>query len=153
MNLRGHEVYVSVGLNLGAADCPLPTCGIQWHSTLPPVVLSEWMTADPPGAAYSTIADWRGFNPIEWQGVWYGQKADEFLRVIELPRRVSVPLELCLLISPVESDRSELERYGWRLTAPQEQIGTRFVSDIYWERTRRIYRRQTRLCSRPHRLV
>jgi hypothetical protein len=40
MNLRGHDVYVTVGLNLGAADCPMPTCDIQWQHTLPPVVLS-----------------------------------------------------------------------------------------------------------------
>jgi hypothetical protein len=119
MKLSGHDVYVTVGLNLGAPDCPFPTCGIRWESTLPPVVLSEWTTTTPPGTAYSTVADWRGFGAVEWGGVWYGQKADEFLRVIELPRRVPVPLELCLFISPDESDRDTLEQHGWRLTSPR----------------------------------
>jgi len=124
MNLRGHDVYVTVGLNLGAPDCPFPTCGVHWETTLPPVVLSEWTTTDPPGVAYSTIADWRGFSPVEWRGVWYGQKADEFLRVIELPRRVSVPLEVCLFISPDESDWTKLEQHGWRLASPHLHAAT-----------------------------
>jgi hypothetical protein len=128
MNLRGHDMYVTVGLNLGKPGCPLPTCGLHWQTTLPPVVLTEWTTTLPPGEAYSTVADWRGFHPIEWRGVWYGQKADEFLRLVELPRRVSVPLEICLLIHPNEPDREKLEQHGWRLTLPAYHAAT---SDSY----------------------
>jgi hypothetical protein len=124
MHLRGHDRYATVGLNLGKPNCPLPTCGFRWDTTLPPVVLSEWETALPPGEAYSTVADWRGFRPIEWQGVWYGQKSDEFLRLVELPRRVSVPLEICLLIHPEEPDRDRLEQHGWRLTSPRLYAAT-----------------------------
>jgi hypothetical protein len=124
MKLRGHEEYVTVGLNLGKPDCPFSTCGVHWETTLPPVVLSEWTTTNPPGVAYSTIADWRGFNPVEWHGVWYGQKADEFMRLVELPRRVSVPLEICLFISPDEADRVTLEQHGWRLTSPRRHAAT-----------------------------
>jgi hypothetical protein len=124
MNLRGHDVYVTVGLNIGAPDCPLPTCGLPWETTLPPVVLSEWATANPPGDAYTTVADWRGYGPVEWRGTWYGQKADEFLRVIELPRLVRVPLEICLGIHPDEPDRTRLEQHGWRLVDPRQRLST-----------------------------
>ncbi len=124
MNLRGHDVYVTVGLNLGAPDCPLPTCGLRWETTLPPVVLTEWATTSPPGAAYSTVADWRGYNPVEWRGVWYGQKAEEFLRVLKLPHCISVPLEICLSIHPNEPDRGKLEQHGWRLVPPRDHIAT-----------------------------
>lgn len=120
MNLPGHDTYVTVGLNLGAADCPLPTCGVRWHTTLPPVVLSEWATERPPGQVYSTVADWRGYSPVQWDGIWYGQKAEEFLRIIDLPQRVPVPLELCLAIHPNEPERPALERHGWRLSAPRD---------------------------------
>ena len=68
INLRGHDVYVTVGLNLGKPDCPLPTCDIHWETTLPPIVLSEWMTRRSPGDAYTTVADWRGYGPVEWGG-------------------------------------------------------------------------------------
>jgi hypothetical protein len=118
MNLRDHDVYVTVGLNLGEPDCPFPTCGIRWEKSLPPVVMDKWATTSPPRNVYSTVADWRSFTPVEWRGVWYHQKADEFRRIIDLPNRVSVPLELCLSIHPDESDRIELERHGWRIVSP-----------------------------------
>ena len=124
MNVRGHDVYVSVGLNLGAADCPLPTCGVHWETTLPPTVVEEWTTAAAPGPAYTTVADWHGFEPVEWRGIWYGQKADEFLRVIDLPRRVAVPLELCLFIHPDEDDRATLLAHGWQLVDPATRAPT-----------------------------
>jgi len=124
MNLRGHDLYVTVGLNLGGPDCPLPTCGLRWHTTLPPVVLDEWATTAPPGEAYTTVADWRGYSPVEWRGLWYGQKAEEFLRVIDLPRRISVPLELCLAIHPDEPDYGKLGTNGWRLASPREHCAT-----------------------------
>jgi hypothetical protein len=124
MHLRGHDIHVTVGLNLGEPDCPLPACGIRWKKTLPPVVLDEWNTTQPPGKSYSTVADWRGFNPVEWRGIWYGQKADEFRRIIDLPRRVPAPLELCLFIHPDEPDRVELERHGWRIASPTLHAAT-----------------------------
>ncbi len=124
MNFAGHDVYLSVGLNLGAPGCPMPLCGIDWHTTLPPVVLDWWHTAQPPGTAYTTVADWRGYSPVEWQGVWYGQKAEEFARLMELPRRVAVPLEICLAIHPDEPDRAALIANGWRLAAPRQHAAT-----------------------------
>ena len=118
MNLRNHDVHVTVGLNFGNPDCPFPTCGIKWETTLPPVILSEWATTTPPGDLYSTVADWRGYGSVEWGSVWYGQKADEFLRLVELPRLVAAPLEICLGIHPVEPDQVKMKEHGWRLTRP-----------------------------------
>jgi hypothetical protein len=130
MNLRGHDTYLTVGLHLGEPDCPLPTCGIDWQTTLPPVVCSAWATDSPAGVAYSTVADWRGYSPVEWNGVWYGQKAEEFMRLIELPERVSVPLEICLAIHPEEPDLATLQRHRWRLVSPREHTAT---PDAYLE--------------------
>jgi hypothetical protein len=124
IHLAGHDVYVTTGLNLGKPDCPFSTCGIRWETTLPPVVLSEWTSEQPAGTTYTTIADWRGFKPVQWRGVWYGQKADEFLRLVQLPRRVSVPLEICLLINPNESAKLELEHRDWRLVSPSDHAST-----------------------------
>jgi hypothetical protein len=124
MNLRGHDIYVTVGLNLGHPDCPLPTCRIHWEKTLPPVVLQEWSTTRAAGKAYSTVADWRGVTPVEWDGLWYNQKADEFKRIIDLPHRVSVPLEICLSIHPDETDLVELKRHGWGIACPTDHAVT-----------------------------
>lgn len=124
MNLTGHEVHVTVGLNLGAADCPLPTCGIRWQTTLPPVVLEHWVASGPPGSAYTTVADWRGYSPVEWNGRWYGQKAEEFLRIAALPERVDPLLEICLAVHPDEPGRAEMERHGWHLASPATHAAT-----------------------------
>lgn len=124
MRLRGHDVYLTVGLGLGQPECPLPTAGVAWVSTLWPVVLDEWTTARPPGDTYTTVAEWRGFGAVAWRGVWYGQKADEFRRILELPRSVRVPLELCLAMHPEDPERAELQRHGWRVVAAPERVAT-----------------------------
>ena len=136
MNLPGHDIYVTVGPYLGQPECPLPTCGVEWRSTLPPVVLDEWETAAPAGAVYTTVADWRGYGAVEWQGAWYGQKAQEFLRLVDVPRRVSVPLEISLAIHPEESDRATLVDHGWTLSEPQVDAATPDSYRQYVQRSR-----------------
>jgi len=118
MNLSGHDVYCTVGLHLTAPDCPVPRCGIDWQVTVPPVVLKYWEPIAEDGQVWTTVADWRGYSPVEWQGQWYGQKSEEFLKIIELPRSAAVPLELCLAIHPDEPDLPRLRANGWRLVAP-----------------------------------
>jgi hypothetical protein len=123
MRLRGHDLYLTVGLNLGEPGCPLPTCGIPWEKTLPPVVLSEWETAEPPGELFTTVANWRDYSWLEWQGVWYAQKAEAFKTVIDLPRRVSAPIEVCMSMSDSDPDTAALRDHGWRLTSPRDHVG------------------------------
>ena len=128
MNLAGHDAYVTVGLNLGAPDCPVPTLDLPWRPLCPPVVRSEWVPAGQPGETYTTVADWRGYSPIEWNGVWYKQKSDEFLRFIELPQRTACRLEICLAIHPDEPDLPRLVEHGWQLSQPSAHAAD---SDLY----------------------
>ena len=121
MNLPGHDAYATVGLNIGQPDCPVPTLDLPWRPLCPPVVRSQWRPYGEPGEAgeaYTTVADWRGYAPIEWNGVWYKQKADEFLRFIEVAQRAPRPLEICLAIHPDEADLPRLQAHGWRLSDP-----------------------------------
>lgn len=136
MNLAGHDAYVTVGLNLGRPDCPIPTLGLRWHPLPPPVVLAEWQPIAERRDCYTTVADWRGYGPIEWQGVRYGQKADEFLRIVDLPRRVSVPLEICLAIHPDEPALPDLRAGGWRLVDPGVEAADVEVYRRYIRRSR-----------------
>jgi hypothetical protein len=124
MGLRGHDLYLTIGLNLGEPDCPLPTCGIHWEKTLWPIVLSEWETEELPGSAFTTVANWRDYSWVEWQGTWYAQKAEAFKAVIGLPRRVSVPIEVCLSIADSDPELPLLRANGWRLVSPGERVGT-----------------------------
>ena len=74
--LRPHDHYFTIGENIGAADCPIPTGGIPWHPIRQPVVLDDWVAgtrtnAPPPGnqrraagavrpTRFTTVANWRG---------------------------------------------------------------------------------------------
>ena len=123
MRLRGHDLYITIGLNLGEPGCPFPTCGVRWEKTLWPIVLSEWATPDPPGPAFTTVANWRDYGWVEWKGVWYAQKAEAFKSVIGLPRQVSMPIELCLSIADSDPELPALRANGWRVVSPRERVG------------------------------
>jgi hypothetical protein len=123
MRLRGHDLYLTLGLNLGEPGCPLPTGGVRWEKTLFPIVRSEWATDEPPGPAFTTVANWRDYSWVEWRGVWYAQKAEAFKAVLDLPGRVSMPIELCLSITESDPELPALRASGWRIVSPREHVG------------------------------
>ena len=127
VGLDRHERFVTVGLALGEPECPVPTCVREWIKTLPPVVMADWPAAgDPPAsAAFTTIANWRGYGSIDWNGVRYGQKAHSLRPLLELPERTPERLLLALAIHPDEvADVEALGRHGWELIDPVEAAGT-----------------------------
>jgi hypothetical protein len=120
-----HDAYATVGLRVGEDGSSVPTCGIDWIRTPPPVVLDEW-PATAPGKAYSSVATWRGpFGPIDFDGLRYGLRAHQMRRFAQLPRAVEVPLELALDIDDSDAgDAALLRDGGWRLVSPQTAAGT-----------------------------
>ena len=117
----GHDAYVTVGTNVGRSGCTVPTCDLNWISTLPPVVLDKWpMIAPQDGGKFTSVVTWRGiFGPIEFQGSTYGLRVHEFRKFIELPRRSAEPFELALDIHPSETaDLAALTQNGWQLVDP-----------------------------------
>lgn len=126
MRFDGHTHFVTVGQAVGRPDCPVPTCGRDWITTLPPVVLSEW----PPGDAVAhdgltTVANWRGYGSVEHQGVFYGQKAHSLRRFIDLPTRTPERFLPALTIHPGEAkDLEALAANGWRLLDPAAVAGS-----------------------------
>ena len=84
----------------------------------------------------------------------YNQKADEFLRLIELPQCISVPLEICLAIHPDEADRVTFQQNGWSLTSPQVFAATPdSYRDYILECARGVYRCQAWLRCWSYRMV
>ena len=120
MRFEGHTHFVTVGLSIGRPECPVPTCGRRWITTLQPIILAEWpiaerMTYD----ALTTIANWRGYGSIEHAGVFYGQKAHALRPLIALPTRTDERFLLALAIHPGEErDLAALNANGWRLLDP-----------------------------------
>jgi hypothetical protein len=117
----GHDDFVTVGRRLGAPDCAIPDCGLDWIPTAPPVVLAHWPEVAASGGAFTSVGTWRGrYAPLEWQGERYGLRVHSFRALAELPRLSGAEFELALDIDPVETrDLAMLAENGWRLVDPR----------------------------------
>lgn len=131
MGMAGHTHHVTVGLNVGRPGCRLPTGGVDWIPTLPPVVLDEWPPAGDTGAggrvadAWTTVANWRGYGSVEQAGVRHGQKCHSWRELLGLPTRTSARIRPAVAIHPgEEKDLAALDEHGWRLCDPAEVAGT-----------------------------
>ncbi len=112
--LGAHEVHFSFGENLGAPDCGVPVERFRWLPTRQPVVLDLWENhRGGDRAAYTTIAAWRNKGKdISYRGeTYYWSKDREFMKVIDLPRRCSVPFELAVGVG--EEILRLLREQGW----------------------------------------
>jgi hypothetical protein len=118
---RGHDRYVTIGERIGAPDCAIPACGIEWVPTKPPVDLAEWPFTPGGGGDFTSVASWRGpFGPLEYGGRTYGLRVHEFRRFLELPAQTSATFELALDIDEAEvDDLRRLEEHGWMLADPR----------------------------------
>jgi hypothetical protein len=122
-SVAGYDRYLTVGQNVGEPGCPIPTTGVEWWPTLPPVLLEEW---DPqplpePPHRFTTVATWRSpYGGLEIGGRAMGLKHHQFRRFVELPEQVpEAEFELALDIHPGDaSDLELLREHGWKIVDP-----------------------------------
>ena len=126
---------MTFGENIGTLYSPVPPLPRLRSRTRQPILLDLWSSQAPPRRTVTTVANWRQKDfGIVFQGEEYlWSKHHEFLRVLDLPRRVSLPLELAMGLTerPVydqhgneavpsfgldEADKARLIEHGWRLT-------------------------------------
>ncbi len=136
---QGHDLHVTIGLNVGRADCPIPTCGIEWITTPQPIVLDYWRPCQPtPDGEISSVVSWRGpFGPLDYKGRVYGLRVHEFRKFAALPEVSGCRFELALDIHP--SDRQDLDRLvgrGWRLVDPRKVAGDPELYQSYIQRSK-----------------
>jgi hypothetical protein len=125
MRFAGHTHFVTVGQAIGTPGCRVPTLGLDWIPTVPPVVLERWPAANGPGDAWTTVGNWRGYGSVEQDGVHYGQKAHSMRHFMDLPEKVQARFRLALGIHPEETpDIAALARHGWQLADPLKVAGT-----------------------------
>jgi hypothetical protein len=110
--LNEHHVHFTYGVNIGQPGCTIPSHGIDWLPTAPPVVPELWENKHTRSdAPFTTIASLKAFGTVMYQGEQYGQKDEEFLRFLDLPSRSSQSLELALKDS--EEINTKLRSAGW----------------------------------------
>jgi hypothetical protein len=133
-SLAGHTHHFTYGENLGAPDCGVPLERFEYHPTRQPIVLDWWSSANPPpGACFTTIANWRQTGKdVEWCGETYiWSKHHEFLKFIDLPRRTAQPLELALALQG-HAGESDNEWIGLR---EEDAEATRQLTSHCWRIT------------------
>lgn len=114
-----HDVYFTVGANVGTVHSQIPTCGLRWHPLWPPVVLDWWTPGGPVTTdRFTTIGAWRDYGYVEFEGRTLGPKVEEFEAFLDLPAQAGEPLELALFIDGDDPDRQRLLDHGWQLTDP-----------------------------------
>jgi hypothetical protein len=117
----GHDAFVTVGTRVGRDDCRVPTCGLDWITTLPPVAIDRWPASAERGASFTSVGSWRGpWAAIDYEGERYGLRVHEFRRFATLPRDTGLDFEIALEIDPQDdADALRLVDGGWRLSDPR----------------------------------
>jgi hypothetical protein len=118
-----YHVRFSYGTRLGKPDCPIPTHGLSWLPTRPPVALELLPPRFTPGARFfTTVMSWSARKPIVYEGVEYGQKDVEFWRIADLPKKVGPLFEIAL--AGDSAPRERIAAAGWRIADPREVTAT-----------------------------
>jgi len=112
--LPDYDAHFTVGLNIGRPGCEVPTAGLEWHHLVFPVSTRLFPVVEPPpDAPFTTVMSWQAHEPLVHEGRVYGNKDVEFTKFIDLPRRVSTPMEIA--VSGQGLPRVALDRARWRV--------------------------------------
>lgn len=126
MGFDRHTHFVTIGQTIGRRECSIPDGGLPWISTLQPIALAYWPVASLISCdALTTVANWRSYGSVEYEGQFYGQKAHSLRRFICLPAHTSAKFSLALAIHPDEmNDLNALRDHGWQLLNPANVTAT-----------------------------
>jgi hypothetical protein len=117
MHLDYHTKFVTIGRNLGRKDCRSPLAGKTWLPLGVPVVLDYFTNPKPeePGEMWTTCTHWYGYPQVEYNGGWYGNKSEEFEKLVNLPRKTKEKLEIATDLHPEDTTNTRFSETGWNL--------------------------------------
>jgi hypothetical protein len=117
VGLDAHQVFVSIGRNIGQKNCRAPLAGKAWLPVGVPVVL-EHFTSPPdstPGDTWTTFTHWYGYPQVQYDGAWYGNKSDEFEKIVGLPGKTRERLEIATDLVEGDPVGARFSGAGWNL--------------------------------------
>lgn len=93
-----HTDIATYGENLGTPACPVAPLPRLRSRTRQPILLDPWASGPPPRPEYTTVGNWKQAGlDFEFRGETYRwSKHHEFLKFLDLPRRVRRPIELAM---------------------------------------------------------
>lgn len=133
-----HHDCLTYGENIGTPRSPLPPLPRLRGRTRQPVLLDLWAAGPPTRAAFTTVGNWEqsGLDIQFGSATYRWSKHHEFLKFIDLPRRIPQELELATNLAcgtiqhganeavpahgVADDARSLLLRNGWRLRDSRE---------------------------------
>jgi hypothetical protein len=107
--IEEHDDFVTYGENIGNPNCLIPPLPGLLSKTCQRVLLDLWKAGPPSREEFTTVSNWQqGGRDVEYQGeTYYWSKHHEFLKFINLPRRISQPIELAMNLA----DRKPIRWY------------------------------------------
>ena len=126
--LTQHDLFYTVGLNIGRPSCVIPTGGLEWRAWKHPVPLSLWPPAVNASATrFSTISGWAGKETFILDGRYSGEKSNQWQSFLDVPKRAQQDMEIALrLPEGYEEDARSMEEHGWTISDP---LGLRDLID------------------------
>ena len=120
---RAHTHHFTYAERIGEAGCLLPTLGVEWGPTRPPVCLDLW-SPTPPGRTWTTVMSWGSYGKVppivDQAGREYYAKEPEFPLIERVPaQRPALDFEV------VVRDTAPVDRWtglGWRHADPAETL-------------------------------
>src|SRR6266545_2644432 len=125
LGLERHTVFFTIGQNVGRPGFKIPTRGIDWQPTLPPVDLDAWPPhIDEKFERFCTVADWRGSQNAIFEEEYYGTKREEFVRFLSVPVKANQRIELALCMGQHDfEDLGLRDGHNWRIRDPYLYVG------------------------------
>ena len=127
--VNGHNYLFSFGENLGAADCLIPNCNLQWFTTRQPVCLSYWKNRSVLSSkvSFTTLMNWSAGKLLQYNGDAWGQKDIEFKKILQLPRLVP-DVSLSVVVNQTGGtgetfSKSTIEDAGWLIADGDSNAG------------------------------
>jgi hypothetical protein len=146
---KAHKLFFTYCYNIGAPDCLLPTAGVDWHPTRPPVSLDEWHPGVGPlePRAFTTVGTWQnnGSDMVINGETYYWSKHLNFRKALEVAARANQPIEIAtsldagpdydraiaggFTIAPVVPMSLDVDRYREYISASRGEFTV--AKDIY----------------------
>ncbi len=95
--IEAHDDFATYGENIGTAVSPIPPLPGLRARTRQPVLLDLWEAGPPQRQEFTTVCNWKQGGAVEFEGeTYYWSKDREFLKFIDLPKRIGAVIELAL---------------------------------------------------------
>ena len=100
-----HQNTVTYGENIGNPACPIPPLPNLRAKTRQPILIDFWENSEPAKKEFTTVGNWKqGGRDLEFNGeTYFWSKHHEFLKFIDLPKKINQPIELAMNLAKPET--------------------------------------------------